>query len=744
MVVSTNVSDSEVSSGSRSVPSLAHLARRSVPPSLQTVPSLAVLAAAAVKPTPVAGNIHRPQFRSFWERLTQDSYVLSIIRNGYRIPFRDNVVLRPYRERNNKSALDNMPYLQEHVESLLVDTTISEVFSQPFCCNPLTVASRYVEGLLKLRMCIDLSRYINLLLKKESVTLPSLEKALKLLLPGDYQATFDLKSAFHHVLIHPDFRKYLGFSIPDAKTGKDRYFVFRVLPFGLASAVQLLARLTKPICIFLAAEGIRISIYIDDGWILALLRELAIQHFKRTFQVLAQAGFIVSPQKSDTPATVSQTKKHLGFIVNSVTMTVSAPQSKIDDISALVRQTLALPSYTARQVAKLTGKIIALYPALGPIVHVLARLAQSELAAFTDQFGWSGSLKLSPDASNALLLLVSGFSSFNGYPVRNESTARSLSSFIGPLPQDRQVFNDPSAIIASDASAHASCSYAVSGASRLFHQSVFSLEETGFSSGHRELLAVKSTLESMTSSFDRGSSVFWLTDSENLVTFLTKGSSKKAIQNTVIDIFRLSHSLLLDIIPIHLKRSDYRIQVADYGSRYYDPDDWACDTASFESLTVRWPATIDLFAHFSNTQLPRFYSYGNAPHTSGIDAFAHSWDNEIAWCCPPISLVIPALKKIAASTMQAILIVPAWRSAQFWVFLFPDGHHAIDICVSVSAFRPRIKRGKYCSNFLLQGKTSFPFLALYLRSSGLGYSGLSGTVACPDIPFISCLANADH
>ena len=195
------------------------------------VPSLASLARAQCSQASqnVAGNIHRPEFRAFWESLNPDSYVMSIIRNGYKIPFRDGIVPQAYRERNNRSALDNMPYLQEHVEGLVLNTTVSEVFTQPLCCNPLTVASRYVNGLLKLRMCIDLSRYINLLLKKEAVVLPGLEKALKLLLPGDFQATFDLKSAFHHVLIHPDHRKYLGFSIP-GPTGQDRFFVFRVLP----------------------------------------------------------------------------------------------------------------------------------------------------------------------------------------------------------------------------------------------------------------------------------------------------------------------------------------------------------------------------------------------------------------------------------------------------------------------------------------------------------------------------------
>ena len=163
----------------------------------------------SVEPQPnVAGNIHNQRYRSFWESLLPDEYVLSIIRHGYKIPFRDGVVPGQYREPNNRSALDNMPYLQDHVESLILDRIVLECFSPPLCISPLTVSSRYVLRELKLRMCIDLSRYINLLLKKEAVTLPGLEKALKSLLPNDFQATFDLKSAFHHVKIHPEHRKY--------------------------------------------------------------------------------------------------------------------------------------------------------------------------------------------------------------------------------------------------------------------------------------------------------------------------------------------------------------------------------------------------------------------------------------------------------------------------------------------------------------------------------------------------------
>lgn len=68
---------------------------------------------------------------------------------------------------------------------------------------PLTVAIREIStDKLKKRLCLDLSRWINLVLAKEAVTLPSLDKALQSLMPEDYMATYDLSSAYHHVKIH--------------------------------------------------------------------------------------------------------------------------------------------------------------------------------------------------------------------------------------------------------------------------------------------------------------------------------------------------------------------------------------------------------------------------------------------------------------------------------------------------------------------------------------------------------------
>ena len=153
----------------------------------------------------------------------------------------------------------------------------------------------------------------------------------------------------------------------------------------------------------------------------------------------------------------------------------------------------------------------------------------------------------------------------------------------------------------------------------------------------------------------------------------------------------------------------------------------------YKEITKDWTPTVDLFAHTNNAKCHKFYAYGNAPHNGGVDAFAQAWDNEIAWACPPVYLITDVIKKIEASRMLAILCVPAWRSASFWPVLFPDGEYAIESCKRIILKRPWIIRGRYCTNKVMQGRTAFPFLFIYLKSRGAGHTGRCGSIKCPAI-----------
>ena len=55
-----------------------------------------------------------------------------------------------------------------------------------------------------------------------------------LLKKGDYIFSFDLKSGYHHVEIAEVHYKYLGFA------WNDKFYVFKVLPFGLACTCYIL------------------------------------------------------------------------------------------------------------------------------------------------------------------------------------------------------------------------------------------------------------------------------------------------------------------------------------------------------------------------------------------------------------------------------------------------------------------------------------------------------------------------
>ena len=75
--------------------------------------------------------------------------------------------------------------------------------------------------------------------------------------------TFDIESGYHQLDIISNFWKFLGFSW--SFDGIVRYFVIRVLPFGLSSACYLFTKMFKPFVTCWRSFGIFAIWYIDDG-----------------------------------------------------------------------------------------------------------------------------------------------------------------------------------------------------------------------------------------------------------------------------------------------------------------------------------------------------------------------------------------------------------------------------------------------------------------------------------------------
>ena len=257
----------------------------------------------------VPGDVHDMAVRDFWMSLDPGSWVMQLLQEGYKIPISSEI--SSYEEPNNASAEMHSSFVKSQVQKLVQRGVVVPTDKKPICVNPLTVAARKLEdGSEKLRLCLDLSRCVNKEIKKEYMKLATFQTSLDMLLPGDFQAVYDLASAYHHIRVRAEDQALLGFRLPGAGRGQeDSFFMFTRLPFGLATAGAVLDRVTKPIRAKIAQLGIRHSIYIDDGHIMAQTREEAVQAVETVYSLLKKGGFKLAEQKSDSEAAISQVKE---------------------------------------------------------------------------------------------------------------------------------------------------------------------------------------------------------------------------------------------------------------------------------------------------------------------------------------------------------------------------------------------------------------------------------------------------
>ena len=87
--------------------------------------------------------------------------------------------------------------------------------------------------------------------------------------------SFDLKSGYHHIDIFEPHRQFLGFCWD--QEGTKQFYMFTVLPFGLATAYYAFTKLLRPLVKYWRGQGLRAILYLDDGIIAVSGREAAVQ-----------------------------------------------------------------------------------------------------------------------------------------------------------------------------------------------------------------------------------------------------------------------------------------------------------------------------------------------------------------------------------------------------------------------------------------------------------------------------------
>lgn len=606
---------------------------------------------------------------SFWEKIGANEYILDTLRNGYKLP----LFSVPQRSisKNNKSALDNMDFVEKAVSELLKNHCVVEVPFTPHIINPLTVS---INNLGKKRLILDL-RKVNEHIWKEKISFEDWKVGLEYFTHDGYMFKFDLSKGYHHLDIFPSHQTFLGFSV------KGKNYCFTVLPFGISSAPYIFTKVLREMVKYWRLNGIKIVMFLDDGWGSNKTFEQTEADSYFVKNSLEMAGFLINKEKSIWFPV--QELEWIGIFWNSEKFCISIPQRRINDFNITLKLLLgSLPYVSARHLAKFTGKVISMMPVIGNIARLMTRYLYKEIET-SKSWDFCYKLPLNHPCLTEVNFWVENLEKLN---------VRKLSAY-----------NQVQTLIYSDAS-HLSCgSYIVDCKNSVFH-SVWNNEEQAKSSTFRELRAVYLALRAYGSLLEN-SKVKWFSDSQSCVKIVQSGSTKLDLQLESLNIFKLCLKWNIDLSIQWVPREHN--QIADDISKIYSSDEWEVTTEFFNFIDQMWgPHEVDRFASFKNRKLNRFNSLFYEYKSEAIDAFTQSWSDCNNWLVPPIYLVSRTIFHLLACKGKGTLIVPKWPSSSFWPILFKNNGVKQDFIKDILEFKAgqNIFMNKNCINCIFDSR----------------------------------------
>lgn len=202
---------------------------------------------------------------------------------------------------------------------------------------------------------------LNLKLPNEFVSyyhfkMDTIQTALKLMRPGCFMASVDLKDAYYSVPVAEEHRKYLKFE------WKGGYFQYICLPNGLAGASRLFTKLLKPVYSHIRSLGHICMGHIDDSFLVGYDYTACDNNVKVTVDTFLKLGFVIHPVKSVIMPT--QEIEFLGFLLNSVSMTIRLRLAKAQRVRLACQSLLLRNDMTVREVAHVIELIISSLPAV--------------------------------------------------------------------------------------------------------------------------------------------------------------------------------------------------------------------------------------------------------------------------------------------------------------------------------------------------------------------------------------------
>ena len=297
------------------------------------------------KDPPVGGRLQL--LWQVWLSLGSNPRVVSILREGYQLPFKERPPLarfpvivsgssNPLRNKNLNEALHSLGQKQA-IEKVSVQSSLGFY-------NRLFLVPK-PNG--KWRPILDLSQ-LNLYLAPATFKMETPETIRLSLQQGEWVTSLDFSNAYFHIPISHRSRKYLRYL---------QTFQFTALPFGLSTAPLEFTKVVKEVKLMAQARGIRIHQYLDDWLLRAPCQEMGLRHTWTLLDLCRSLGWVVNMDKSELIPQL--TFDFVGYHFDLSQGLVKPTEERWRSLSQKLNLLLGLQSCTVRQFMSLIGLLTA-------------------------------------------------------------------------------------------------------------------------------------------------------------------------------------------------------------------------------------------------------------------------------------------------------------------------------------------------------------------------------------------------
>ena len=354
----------------------------------------------------------------------------------------------------------------------------------------------------------------------------------------------------------------------------------------------------------------------DDSFLLGYEYTACTRNVQDTVDAFQKMGFVIHPVKSVFIPT--QEIEFLGFLLNSILMTIRLPPTKAAHVRRTCQTLLLKTEMTIRETAQVIGLIVSSLTAVQFGELYYRNLEKNKVLALQARKGnYDAPLYLSKDATADLSWWIN-------------NVDFSFKKIVQPTPD---------MTLTTDASTKGWG--AVYGEQKT--GGPWSLEEQGLHINYLELKAIWLGLKSLCNNL-RQKHIRIQSDNTTAVAYINAmGGIKSADCNNMaqqIWLWCIEREIWLSVCHI----PDSMNMEADSESRVFSTStEWSLHPEVFDHINEMWgPFEIYLFASRLNFKIPTYVSWKPDPDAKYVNALFMQWEKYYFYTFPPFSLIATA------------------------------------------------------------------------------------------------------